>query len=187
MRSADLPPEFRYLRGWWVEPETLDTLLTEVAWEDHDLRIFGRAVRMPRRIAWQGDLPYAYSGITHPAAPMTPTVRALHARVQQTLGQPYNAVLLNLYRDGQDSMGWHHDADYPDGGQPCIASVSLGAARRFSLRSRVGGPTIHLDLEPGSLLWMGPDAQARWSHALPKTRRPTGVRINLTFRHLARR
>lgn len=161
--------------------EALAGLLAEVPWERHELRIFGRVVEMPRRIAWFGPLPYRYSGVEHPARPMPPRVAALRDRVEALTGRAFDAALVNLYRDGRDSMGWHADDDYDPRGQPTIASLSLGATRRFRVRGEGGSWSV--DLPSGSLLVMGDDAQARYQHALPKMAGVEEARINLTFRH----
>lgn len=182
-----LPADFAYEADFLAPDKAAAAfagLQAETPWRSFAFRIFGRTMPMPRRIAWYGETSYRYSGLEHPAAPMPPRVAALRDRVQQQLGLPFNTVLLNLYRDGRDAMGWHHDADYDDGGQPCIASLSLGATRRFLLRAREGGQRAQIDLGPGSLLCMGPEAQRRWRHAVPRTAKPVGARINLTFRHM---
>jgi alkylated DNA repair dioxygenase AlkB len=103
--------------------------------------------------------------------------------VEQIAGQRFNSVLLNLYRDGRDGMGWHSDDEPELGPDPVIASVSLGATRRFRMRHRKQrGETMGIDLEHGSVLLMRGPTQHRWLHAVPKTTRPVGERINLTFR-----
>ena len=157
-------------------------MLDEIPWQQHDITLFGRTVPQPRLLAWIGDGPYRYSGRTYAPGPWTPTLRAVKARVEATVGQRFDAVLCNRYRDGQDSMGRHSD-DEPELG-PVIASVSLGAVRTFVLRHR-HEPRVHrLPLAPGSLLVMAGATQRDWTHALPKTARPVGERINLTFRTL---
>lgn len=159
----------------------LDGLLAEIPWEEHHFRIFGRVVPMPRRIAWYGPHPYRYSGIEHPARPLPPRVEALRRVVEERVGLPFNSVLLNLYRDGRDAMGWHSDDDYEHGGQDVIASLSLGATRRFQVRWE--GGRCALDLPSGSLLVMGPGFQAGHQHAVPRQPTVTGPRVNLTWRH----
>src|SRR4029453_14501410 len=135
-------------------------------------------------IAMYGPVGYRYSGVVHPARPLTPRLEAILATVEAASGVAFNSVLANLYRDGRDSVGWHRDSDYAHGGQPAIASVSFGAVRRFQLRVDGGGGRATIDLEPGSVLLMQGEAVARWSHCLPKTSRAVGPRINLTFRHM---
>ncbi len=162
-------------------------LVADTPWEGHVFRIYGRTVPMPRRIAWFGDHPYRYSGVTHPAAPMPPAVARLRDRAAAALDHPFNVVLLNLYRDGADSMGWHADDDYEAGDWTGVASVSLGGSRRFRLRRRSSPPaSCGVDLPSGSLLFMPPGFQARWQHAVPKTARKVPPRLNLTFRWMTR-
>jgi alkylated DNA repair dioxygenase AlkB len=118
--------------------------------------------------------------------PWTTPLAALRQRLEVALGVTFNSVLANLYRDGADSMGWHSDDEASLGPQPVIASLSLGATRRFVLRHRRRRDlqTLTLSLEHGSLLVMAGETQRHWHHAVPKTRQPVGARINLTFRHV---
>jgi alkylated DNA repair dioxygenase AlkB len=112
-------------------------------------------------------------------------MQEIRARVESLCGQRFNCVLLNLYRDGHDSMGWHSDDEPELGPDPFIASVSLGTPRRFLLRSRAEPVRTHeYLLGDGSLLLMEPPLQAAWKHALPRSRRVTGVRLNLTWRFI---
>lgn len=111
-----------------------------------------------------------------------PGVRLLRERLRFQLGVDFNSVLANLYRDGSDAMGWHADDEPELGEAPVIASVSLGATRRFLLRAREGGERLALDLPHGSLLVMAGGTQAAYRHALTRTRRDVGPRVNLTFR-----
>ncbi len=194
-----LPPGFTYVPDALADADAhLAGLVAEVPWEDHVFRIFGRTMPMPRRIAWYGEVAYGYSGVRHPARPFSPRIADIAAMVERRTGHRFNTVLVNLYRDGADSMGWHADDDYAPGVTAAIASVSLGAARRFDLRARApvgiaGGPAAGPDrasivLEHGSLLVMGEGTQGAWRHQLPKVqpkdRGAVGVRVNLTFRSL---
>lgn len=164
--------------------EHLRALLTDLAWEEQRFTIYGRTMPMPRLIAMYGPVGYRYSGVVHPPRRLPPRLHAIRRRVEDAAGRRFNSVLANLYRDGQDSVGWHRDSDYAHGGQPDIASVSFGATRRFELRDDGGRARAAVDLEAGSLLLMSGEAIARWWHRLPKTRRPVGPRVNLTFRHM---
>lgn len=183
-----LPPGAHYRPGLLTTAEAaraLAVLLEEVSWADHSLKLFGQVHRMPRRIQMYGPHGYDYSGVRHPPRPLTPTLEALRVRLEASVGQPLNSVLANLYRDGRDSIGWHTDDDYPHGGHPRIASLSLGATRRFRFRHRADrARTASLDLEPGSLLIIDGEARTDWQHALPRTAKPVGPRVNLTFRHM---
>ncbi|HZJ52541.1 MAG TPA: alpha-ketoglutarate-dependent dioxygenase AlkB [Myxococcaceae bacterium] len=187
--AAALPPEFRWMPAW-IEPgeagRLLDILLAETPWEDHALTIAGRQIPLPRRVAYFGPFPYVYSGIVHPARPLPPLIAALRDRIQEVAAQPFNTVLMNLYRSGTDSVSWHSDDDYPHGGHPAVASLSLGAARRFRIaHKRRSGERYGLDLTAGGLLIMGGTSQVAYRHALPKSPKQHGARINLTFRHMA--
>ncbi len=166
----------------------LAQLSAEVAWEQRTIRIFGQPMPQPRLTAWHGDpnARYTYSGLAWEPRPWSPTLLDLRQRVEAATHTRFNSVLLNLYRNGRDSMGWHSDDEPELGPAPAIASLSLGATRRFRLRSRNGlVPPLGLDLPPGSLLLMRGPTQQHWQHALPKTTRPIGPRLNLTFRWVA--
>ena len=162
----------------------------ETAWERHRVKLFGRSIAAPRLSAWHGepDRIYRYSGTSHFPQPFTPLLQEIRARVEATSGQRFDSVLLNFYRDGQDAMGWHSDDEPELGPAPWIASLSLGSTRRFVLRARLDhAQRFELDLLDGSLLVMEPPLQAHWQHALPRTRRACGPRINLTWRLLGPR
>ncbi len=141
---------------------------------------------MPRLTCWMGDAAYSYSGLVNPPAPWHPLVRAIRDRAEGLAGGPFNGVLLNLYRDGADSMGWHADDERELGPAPVIASVSLGAVRRMRFKPKKGrvGETLSLDLPGGSVLVMRGGTQADWLHEIPRTKRPTSPRVNLTFRRI---
>ena len=165
-----------------------DALRTGIRWRQEEVTIFGQRRLVPRLVAWHGDpgASYRYSGTDHHPEPWTPALERVRAKVRELSGVEFNAVLLNLYRDGRDGMGWHADDEPELGRDPVIASVSLGAPRRFCLRHR-RRKDLKLDLElpHGSLLVMAGPMQHHWVHALAKTRRPVGERINLTFRRVA--
>src|SRR5262249_25950465 len=111
----------------------LEVLLVEIPWEEHTVTIAGREVSVPRRVAYYGPFPYTYSGIVHPAQALPPVIADLRDRVEGTSGHPFNTVLMNLYRSGNDSVSWHSDDDYPHGGHPAVGSLSLGETRRFRI------------------------------------------------------
>lgn len=164
------------------------SLRAGIQWRQEEIVIFGQRRQVPRLVAWHGDpgASYRYSGTDHRPEPWTPVLERIRARVGELSGTEFNAVLLNLYRDGRDGMGWHADDEPELGRDPVIASVSLGAPRRFCLRHRRRKDLkLDLDLPQGSLLVMAGPLQHHWVHALPKTRRPVGERINLTFRRVA--
>ncbi len=167
--------------------QLLHAIHAEAPWEQHYVKLFGRTIPSPRRTVWMGEpgATYRYSGQIHTPHPWTPTVLRVRDAVQQATGQSFNSALANLYRDGQDSMGWHSDDERDLGANPIIASVSLGATRRFLLAHRTDtNARLRLDLHSGSLLVMGGPMQRYWKHAIPKTKRAVGPRVNLTFRQV---
>ena len=127
---------------------------------------------------------YTYSGVTYPSLVWTAELSGIRRRVEEAAGAPFNSVLLNRYRDGGDSMGFHADDEPELGTNPVVPSISLGAERRFVLRHNWTRERIEYDLKHGSLLVMAGTLQHFWQHALPKLTRPAGERINLTFRNL---
>ncbi len=185
----DLPDaELRYLPAW-VDRATADrwlaALLLETPWEQPQVRLFGRLHCVPRQVAWYGDAAYRYSGLSHPPQAWTALLAEIRAAVEARVGRSLNGVLLNHYRDGRDSMGWHSDDEAELGQDPLIVSLSLGGTRRFDLR-RAGQTRIahSLLLEHGSLLVMAGATQHYWQHQVAKTRKPCAPRLNLTFRQV---
>jgi alkylated DNA repair dioxygenase AlkB len=183
--------------GAWIEwsPRLLaaadhpdaQALAAEIPLRTDTFRMFGRTVRVPRLIAWHGDpgCRYRYSGQTYEPAPWTPGLARIRALLCARTGIAWNAVLANYYRDGSDSVGWHSDDERelgPERDDIAIASLSLGATRRFVMRHRASGERRAFDLSDGSLLVMRGTTQRHWRHALPKTAARVGPRLNLTFR-----
>ncbi len=166
-----------------VADRAFSTLMDDVDWRQETATLFGRRIPLPRLTAWYGDHVYAYSGILHEPAPLTPTLTELKAAVEKAACQSFNSVLINLYRDGRDSMGWHSDDEKILGALPVIASLSLGGTRRFQLKHRQEGNLVSIDLPHGSCLIMQGRCQACWRHQVPKTKKPVTPRINLTFRY----
>ena len=160
-------------------------LRSDIEWEQHRIRLFGKMVDCPRLSAWYGDpgKTYGYSGVSHEPKPWVPILRDLKGRIEEAARTAFNSVLLNRYRDGSDSMGWHSDDEPELGPNPVIASLSLGARRKFRFRNRADhSKTTDVWLDHGSLLIMRGGVQAAWHHAIPKTKRIETERINLTFR-----
>ena len=164
----------------------LDTLLAEVKWRQESIRIYGKLMPQPRLVSWYGDLGkvYRYSGIRLSPLPWTPVLEDLRHRVQDCTEKSFNSVFLNLYRDHNDSMGFHSDDERELGAQPVIASLTFGATRVFTLKhkSRPDQPSVKLALEAGSVLLMQGQTQRFWKHGITKQSQPCGPRINLTFR-----
>lgn len=175
----------------WLPLNEADALLAalsaQIVWETHRIRMFGREVDSPRLSSWIGDpgAAYRYSGTRFEPNPWPAALAIARARLSNELGVAFNSVLANRYRDGRDSMGWHSDAERELGAQPVIASISLGATRRFVLKHRHDGRLKRaFSLPHGSLLVMRGQSQQNYRHALPRTAKPVGERINLTFRRI---
>lgn len=175
----------------WLAREEADTLFAElqatIPWEVHRIRIYGREVNSPRLSCWIGDsdATYVYSRTRFVPHPWLPALANLRSRLEQACDVRFNSVLGNLYRNGEDSMGWHSDHEPELGEHPVIASLSVGAERRFRLKPTYGGTREDMriiTLGHGSLLRMAGDTQRLYVHDLPKTSAAVGPRINLTFR-----
>ncbi len=158
----------------------------EVDWQQENIRLFGKELPMPRLTAWYGDKGYTYSGLYNAPKPWVPVLQELRERVERASGETYNSVLLNFYRHGNDSMGWHADNEAALGPEPAIASISFGGERKFSIkhRTRPDLKPLSFTLAHGSLLLMQGAMQHHWLHHIPKTKRPVQPRINLTFRNV---
>ncbi len=176
----------RYIHGWQPDADALfEHLRRTIDWEQHDITLFGRTVATPRLTAWIGDVAYSYSGVVNQPKPWPAELHPVRERLAAELDTPFNSCLVNLYRDGSDSMGYHSDDEPELGERPTIASLSLGARRRFTLRHRTTRLRWSWDLGDGDLLVMTGESQSDYAHAVPKTTRPVGPRMNLTFRVLA--
>jgi alkylated DNA repair dioxygenase AlkB len=174
-------------RGAITSPgEYTESLLTGLPWRSQQIMMFGRLVDEPRLSSWHGDpgTQYRYSGITLEPQPWTTELNEIKQICEHLSGAKFNSVLANLYRNGQDSMGWHSDDEPELGPEPVIASVSLGATRRFDLRHRITKETVQVHLGPGDLLVMSQSSQRSWMHQIAKTSKVSEPRINLTFRQI---
>lgn len=176
--------------GRFLPPEQADGLLhaliAEVPWRQAEISLFGRKVLTPRLSCWMGDAEavYRYSNTTFAPEPWLDCILALKHQLEAVTGSPFNSVLLNYYRSGQDAMGWHSDDEPELGAQPVIASISLGGVRRFLLRKKSGGTSSAIELAHGSLLLMQGDTQEKYQHSLPRSAKAVAARINLTFRKI---
>lgn len=161
-----------------------NALLTDVPWVSDELLMFGKLVTTSRKVAWYGDegKVYTYSGKRKQPLKWSAELTEIKNRVEEATGFVFNSCLLNLYRNGEEGMGWHADNEPELGLQPVIASLSLGAARKFSLKHNTTDEKLDIILESGSLLIMKGDIQHCWKHALPKSKKVKDPRINLTFR-----
>jgi len=179
--SAVLHP---WVLGELSAANTFEQVRRVVEWSQHRLTMFGRSVDEPRLSAWYGDHAYTYSGVPRQPLPWNEPLSELRRICERITGASFNTVLANLYRDGNDSMGWHADDEPELGSAPVIASVSLGAPRRFRFRHRDSGESIECRLPSGSLLVMSGACQRKWMHSVPKEKRISEPRINLTFRFI---
>jgi alkylated DNA repair dioxygenase AlkB len=162
----------------------LTTLLEHIAWKNDEARIFGKHFITKRKAAWYGDDAYAYSysNATKQALPWTPELIELKTLVEERTGTTFNSCLLNLYHNGDEGMAWHSDDEASLGKNTTIASLSFGAERKFMFRHKQTKQTVSLILQSGSLLVMKGTTQTNWLHSLPKTKKVTTPRVNLTFR-----
>jgi alkylated DNA repair dioxygenase AlkB len=163
-------------------------LTADVPWQRDEIRMFGKRIVTGRKVAWFANegLSYAYSGTTKQPHPWNTALLEIRESVQRLSGASYNSCLLNLYHDGAEGMGWHSDDERSIVAESSIASLSFGAERKFSFKHKQSKETVSLMLENGSLLDMRGGTQENWWHQLPKTKRVSEPRINLTFRRMVR-
>jgi len=158
-----------------------------INWKQDEITMFGRKVKIPRLSSWYGDsnANYSYSGLQLTPNKWTSELDVVKRMLEQKAGIKFNSVLLNYYRNGEDSMGWHSDNEKELGENPVIASVSLGGTRRFLIRERKDHTQKReISLKNGSLLIMKSGFQDKYQHSVPKTKKKVGERINLTFREI---
>lgn len=172
----------------WLKPEAAQTLLHQalaLTWQSESIRLFGKDIIVPRKVLWIADegLHYRYSGVNHQPEPWPDFLLAVRRKLY-TQGLVFNSVLANYYKGGYDYMGWHRDNEKNLGLQPTIASLSLGAMRKFVFRHKQTRQKVELMLSSGSLLVMHGACQEQWQHALPKAKCVTLPRINFTFRNI---
>lgn len=189
LQSPKLPADLmEYVPGFFSGDEV--ALLTvklkrDIIWSQETIRMYGKELNTPRLTAWYGDnsKTYAFSGKKYDPHPWTPELLAIKARVDAACGVTFNSVLLNLYRNGNDSVAWHADDEPELGINPVIASVSFGQLRRFDVRHNKDHQRKYaVELENGSLLIMRGELQHHWQHQVPKATKALRERINLTFR-----
>lgn len=159
-------------------------LRANVQWEQQYAKFPTTQTAIPRLTQWFGDKSYFYSGILNPSKPLLPELLAVKTKIEETCNIILNSVLLNLYRNGNDSVSFHQDRERGMGTNPIVASVSLGAERLFKLKNLKTATITSIKLETGSLLIMGNMSQINYVHSLPKTKENVGERINLTFRYM---
>jgi len=198
-QRIDFPKADIQLWHHWLDDGEAEAICADLMqtldWQQPSLTIAGRTHKIPRLKAWHGDpaAHYRYSGQSFSPSPWTDTLRQLKARVEEACAAQFNSVLANWYRSGQDSMGFHADNERELGAEPVIASLSLGATRRFvfqpsgELKAQANQlRSLGLELESGDLLLMRGSTQRYWKHGIPKTQKLVGDRINLTFRYIFR-
>ncbi|WP_372745091.1 alpha-ketoglutarate-dependent dioxygenase AlkB [Lutibacter sp.] len=163
-----------------------NTFLKANFWEQDELVMFGKRIVTARKVAWFGDLDYqySYSNSIKKSIYWTPELLSIKNLVELKTGQKFNSCLLNLYHNGNEGMGWHQDNERELGVNPVIASLSLGATRKFSFKHIQSKQKVEIILHPGSLLLMKGETQEKWLHSLPKTTKVNMPRINLTFRNI---
>lgn len=176
-----------YYGQLWTEKEAntyFNKLLETIDWRNEELMMFGKKIVTKRKVAWYGNKPfkYTYSKSTKQALPWTKELLNLKAKIEKESGHTFNSCLLNLYHSGDEGMGWHTDAEPELQKDGAIASVSFGAKRKFAFKHIESKQKVELFLEHGSLLIMKDATQTFWQHTLPKSKKETSPRINLTFR-----
>lgn len=179
--------EYLHIRRFFsksLSDEYFGTLLKAIDWKQEKMNMYGKELLFPRLTAWYGDndKPYTFSGITLQPNKWTTELLEIKKEVETKVDASFNSVLLNRYRNGNDSISWHTDAEKELGKNPVIASVNFGATREFQLKHINTNKNISIELSHGSLLIMMGELQHFWKHQIPKTKKTVGERINLTFR-----
>jgi alkylated DNA repair dioxygenase AlkB len=189
--QPDLPDaQLRYYQNFFSEEVAdryFNIFLEEIPWQQDDVKVFGKVYAQPRLTSLHSNSmsTYTYSGLTLKPQPMTDELLELLGQIQKVSQHDFNCVLLNLYRDGADSNGWHADNEKELGKHPQIASFSFGATRFFHFKHRkIKSERYKMELQHGSLLLMEGAMQEHWLHQIPKTKKPLEPRINLTFRKI---
>lgn len=181
--------EVFYIENFLNEKEQqffFQALLKNIEWKADEVKIFGKHIITKRKMAWYAneEIQYTYSGISRKAILWNNELLALKNRIEKDFPDHFNACLLNLYHAGNEGMGWHSDNEKTIVENSAIASISLGAARKFSFKHKIFNQTISLNLASGSLLLMKGETQKYWLHSLPKSTKVLESRINLTFRRM---
>lgn len=179
--------EYIYIPNFFSKEESdflFETLQNSISWKQEKMNMYGKEILFPRLTAWYGDndKPYSFSGITLNPSPWTSNLLSIKERVEAKTTAIFNSVLLNMYRDGSDSISWHTDAEKELGRNPVIASITFGGTRDFQLRHIETKEKLNIKLSHGSLLIMQGELQHFWQHQIPKTKKQVDPRINLTFR-----
>lgn len=191
-RKKDEPIEIRngsylYIENFFTRSEAdyfLNDFINNIVWEQQSMNMYGKLIPFPRLTTWYGDndKPYSFSGITLKPHPWNESLLKIKQKIEPLSGVVFNSVLLNRYRNGNDSISWHTDAEKELGINPVIASVNFGEERVFQLKHIETGERIDILLKHGSLLIMMGELQHYWKHQVPKSKKLMKERINLTFR-----
>jgi alkylated DNA repair dioxygenase AlkB len=179
--------EYIYLPDFFTKPQSdkyFQVLKDNILWKQESMNMYGKQVMFPRLTAWYGDndKPYSFSGITLRPHSWSKELLEIKNKIEPIANTQFNSVLLNQYRNGNDSISWHTDAEKELGLNPIIGSVNFGATRKFQLRHIETKEKIEIELTHGSLLIMQGELQHFWQHQVPKTAKIVNERINLTFR-----
>jgi len=179
--------EVYYIKDFLPEDQLqgyFDKLYGEICWKNDEVWIFGKKITTGRKTAWYGDpgLTYTYSKVSRTALAWTVSLADLRDRITEMSGESFNSCLLNLYHNGNEGVGWHSDDEKELGSEPVIASLSLGAERKFIFKHKRNSEKVEIILASGSLLLMKGTCQLHWVHSLPKSKKIPDPRINLTFR-----
>jgi alkylated DNA repair dioxygenase AlkB len=179
--------EYLYIPNFFPKSDAdryFKAFIKDIMWKQEEMQMYGKIIKFPRLTAWYGDndKPYSFSGLTLSPLPWTLGLLEIKKLIEPKSDAVFNSVLLNRYRDGNDSISWHTDAEKELGINPVIASVNLGAERKFQLKHKENGDKVEIILQHGSLLVMKGELQHYWQHQVPKTKITVGERINLTFR-----
>ncbi|GAA4062338.1 alpha-ketoglutarate-dependent dioxygenase AlkB [Flavobacterium cheonanense] len=187
--TFDLPnAEIEYYPNFFDAEKSkmlFEKLLNEIPWQQDNITVFGKTHPQPRLTCLFGNegKPYSYSNIVMQPHHWNPLLMFIKNEIEEVCSENFTTVLLNLYRDGKDSNGWHADNEKELGRNPVIASVSFGAERSFHLQhNTITNAKLKITLENGSLLLMKGETQHFWKHQIPKTAKSIAPRINLTFR-----
>ena len=166
--------------------ELLKKLISDLPWESMAIKMFGKDITIPRLQCWVGDkgCDYKYSGKKLNRQDWTADLIMIREKIYKELNIDFNSVLVNYYRDGKDSMGWHSDNERELGPNPTIASISLGSERDLVFRNKVNKEVLPIPQTHGCLILIDGKTQKNWQHAIKKTRKVIGPRINLTFRNI---
>ncbi len=189
--KIDMPDAEVYLYPELFTQQQVDELFidlkNEISWQQEQITLYGQVHKVPRLTAWHGEpnKSYAYSGIRVNASPWTPTLLTIKEKIEKVSAMKFNSVLLNLYRNGTDSVAWHADDERELGKNPVIGSVTLGEARPFQMKHKIiREEKRSIILQHGSYLLMKGTTQHKWLHQIPKSKKQLGERINLTFRNV---